>query len=112
MWVLSRKAATRQNCLFQQKTSLAIVATKRICVNHILDGSLKRVRHDALDAYPSCRIPSAMYRILLLALVARVLFSAGFQSSDLLKLRSVASVQFSPDGSKIAYTVSRNDVPR
>jgi dipeptidyl aminopeptidase/acylaminoacyl peptidase len=53
-----------------------------------------------------------MYRILLLALLARVLFSAGFQSSDLLKLRSVASVQFSPDGSKIAYTVSRNDVPR
>ncbi len=54
-----------------------------------------------------------MYRILLLAsALAPVLFPAGFQSSDLLKFRSVGSVQLSPDGSKVAYTVSRNDVQR
>jgi dipeptidyl aminopeptidase/acylaminoacyl peptidase len=53
-----------------------------------------------------------MYRILLFAALAPALFSAGFQSSDLLKLRSVGTVQLSPDGSKIAYTISRNDVPR
>ena len=52
-----------------------------------------------------------MYRILLLVTLAPALFSAGFQSSDLLKLRSVGSVQFSPDGSRIAYTITRNDLP-
>src|ERR1043165_9711197 len=35
----------------------------------------------------------------------------GFQSSDLLKLRSVGDVKFSPDGSKLAYTVTHNDGP-
>jgi dipeptidyl aminopeptidase/acylaminoacyl peptidase len=52
-----------------------------------------------------------MYRILLIVTLAPALFSAGFQSSDLLKFRSVGSVQFSPDGSKIAYTITRNDLP-
>jgi dipeptidyl aminopeptidase/acylaminoacyl peptidase len=33
----------------------------------------------------------------------------GLQSSDLLKLRSVGDVKFSPDGSRIAYTVINND---
>ncbi|HSB10878.1 MAG TPA: S9 family peptidase [Blastocatellia bacterium] len=33
----------------------------------------------------------------------------GLQSSDLLKLRSVGDVRFSPDGSRIAYTVLNND---
>lgn len=41
---------------------------------------------------------------------AAVVFPAGFQSSDLLKLRSVGAVQFSPDGARIAYTVTRNDL--
>src|SRR5277367_5286735 len=36
---------------------------------------------------------------------------AGFQSSDVLKLRSVGVVQFSPDGARIAYTILRNDGP-
>jgi dipeptidyl aminopeptidase/acylaminoacyl peptidase len=36
---------------------------------------------------------------------------AGFQSSDILKLRSVGVVQFSPDGSRIAYTLLRNEGP-
>jgi dipeptidyl aminopeptidase/acylaminoacyl peptidase len=31
------------------------------------------------------------------------------QSGDLLKLRSVGDIQFSPDGTRIAYTVSNND---
>ncbi|OGU07663.1 MAG: hypothetical protein A2W29_02035 [Gemmatimonadetes bacterium RBG_16_66_8] len=33
------------------------------------------------------------------------------QSADLLRLRSVGDVRFSPDGSRIAYTVSNNDGP-
>jgi dipeptidyl aminopeptidase/acylaminoacyl peptidase len=37
--------------------------------------------------------------------------AAGFQSRDLLKLRSVGAVQFSPDGSRLAYTITRNDGP-
>src|SRR4030095_4714487 len=36
----------------------------------------------------------------------------GLQSTDLLKLRSVGDVQWSPDGTRIAYTVSNNDGPR
>ena len=50
-------------------------------------------------------------RLLLLALCAASAFPAGFQSSDLLKLRSVGAVEFSPDGSRIAYTIIRNDGP-
>ncbi len=52
-----------------------------------------------------------MHRFLLLACTGS-LFGAGFQSSDFLKLRSVGAVHFSPDGTKIAYTVARNDQPR
>src|SRR5262245_9297167 len=50
-----------------------------------------------------------------LALIAANLVSAqtrGLQSADLLKLRSVGEVQWSPDGARIAYTVSNNDGPR
>ena len=36
----------------------------------------------------------------------------GLQSADLLKLRSVGEVQWSPDGARIAYTISNNDGPR
>ena len=56
-----------------------------------------------------------MHRIFLFALIVAGLAGAqtrGFQSADLLKLRSVADVQWSPDGSRIAYTVSNNDGPR
>ena len=35
----------------------------------------------------------------------------GLVSADLLKLRSVGDVQWSPDGSRIGYTVSNNDGP-
>ncbi|HLJ45781.1 MAG TPA: S9 family peptidase [Bryobacteraceae bacterium] len=49
--------------------------------------------------------------IALFALTAAV-YASGFRSSDLLKTRSVGAVQFSPDGSRIAYTVTRNDGPR
>jgi dipeptidyl aminopeptidase/acylaminoacyl peptidase len=45
------------------------------------------------------------------ALCAVTCFPAGFQSADLLKLRSVGTVQFSPDGSRLAYTITRNDGP-
>ena len=50
-------------------------------------------------------------RLLLLSLWTAAAFAAGFQSSDLLRLRSVGAVQFSPDGSQIAYTIVRNDGP-
>ena len=54
-----------------------------------------------------------MHRFMLLATAgALAAFGAGFQSTDLLKLRSVGTVQFSPDGSRLAYTVTRNDGPR
>jgi dipeptidyl aminopeptidase/acylaminoacyl peptidase len=48
----------------------------------------------------------------LLLLVSSVVYSAGFQSSDYAKFRSVGAVQLSPDGSRVAYTVTRNDGPR
>src|ERR1700733_14146565 len=53
-----------------------------------------------------------MYRFMLLVGLAPSVFPTGFQSADLLKLRAVGAVQISPDGSKIAYTVTRNDSPR
>jgi len=49
--------------------------------------------------------------LLILACTAAV-HAAGFQSVDFLKMRSVGAVQFSPDGSRLAYTVTRNDGPR
>ena len=51
-------------------------------------------------------------RFLVLAAGVLPCFSAGLQSSDLERLRSVGTVQFSPDGSRIAYTIVRNDGPR
>jgi len=54
-----------------------------------------------------------MSRISLLILAcSTAAHPAGFQSADFLKLRSVGIVQFSPDGSRLAYTVTRNDAPR
>jgi len=54
-----------------------------------------------------------MLRILLAVFACVPLaWSAGFQSSDFLKLRSVGAVEFSPDGSRIAYSITRNDSPR
>jgi dipeptidyl aminopeptidase/acylaminoacyl peptidase len=38
-----------------------------------------------------------------------VLLAAGFQSGDLVKLRSVGATEFSPDGSRLAYSITRND---
>jgi len=37
--------------------------------------------------------------------------SRGVQARDLIALRSVGEVQFSPDGARLAYTVSHNDGP-
>ncbi len=54
-----------------------------------------------------------MRNLVALSLVAAAsLCGSGFQSADLLKLRSVSGVRFSPDGSKLAYTVTRSDVGR
>ena len=54
-----------------------------------------------------------MYKTILLLLAsAGLALPANFQPGDLLKMRSVGTVQFSPDGSRIAYTITRNDGPR
>ncbi len=52
-----------------------------------------------------------MNRAPLLAASTAIAFGAGIQPSDLLNLRSVGIVQFSPDGSRLAYTVIRGDGP-
>ncbi len=49
--------------------------------------------------------------ILVLALDAVASAQARLQSGDFLKLRSVGAVQWSPDGTRIAYTVTSNDGP-
>lgn len=54
-----------------------------------------------------------MHRILIaFTACATLALPSGFQSSDFLKLRSVGSVQFSPDGTRIAYSITRNDSNR
>src|SRR5947209_407016 len=45
---------------------------------------------------------------LLLAVAAR---AANFQADDGLKLRSIGTVSLSPDGARIAYTITRSDLP-
>ena len=47
----------------------------------------------------------------LLVASATVALGAGMHSSDLIKLRSVETVQLSPDGSRVAFTVTRNNGP-
>ena len=53
-----------------------------------------------------------MFRSCLLILACSSAYSTGFQSADFQKLRSVGTVQLSPDGSQVAYTVIRSDGPR
>jgi dipeptidyl aminopeptidase/acylaminoacyl peptidase len=50
--------------------------------------------------------------VFLFVTVAASAFAQGrLQSSDFLELRSVGAVQWSPDGARIAYTVTNNDGP-
>src|SRR5258706_10799970 len=54
-----------------------------------------------------------MHRLaVVLALTASLTLAGGFTAADLLKLRSVGTVKLSPDGSRVAYIVTRNDGPR
>src|SRR5450432_1840880 len=54
-----------------------------------------------------------MFRIVFAFLICAALAQpSGFQSSDFLKLRAVGAVQFSPDGARLAYSITRNDGPR
>ena len=54
-----------------------------------------------------------MHRILFaLAACAALALPSGFQPADFLKLRSVGVVQFSPDGARLAYSITRNDSNR
>ncbi|MEP7117505.1 MAG: S9 family peptidase [Acidobacteriota bacterium] len=48
---------------------------------------------------------------LFVALAASASAQGRLQSSDFLKLRSVGAMQWSPDGTRIAYTVTNNDGP-
>jgi dipeptidyl aminopeptidase/acylaminoacyl peptidase len=51
-----------------------------------------------------------MYRILFAVAGCVVVAAAsGFQSSDFVKLRAAGSAQFSPDGARLAYSITRND---
>src|SRR3989442_10350468 len=55
------------------------------------------------------RIP---FLVVVLACTASAAVAQGrFQSTDLLKLRSVGAVQVAPDGARVAYTVENNDGP-
>ena len=60
------------------------------------------------------RVSTRALSVLCLSLAAfapSVAAQERLQSSDFLRLRSVGAVRFSPDGSKIAYTVTNNDGP-
>ena len=53
-----------------------------------------------------------MRTILLLLGLAPAALSGGFSSSDVPRMRSVGALRFSPNGTSIAYTVTRDDGPR
>src|SRR5690349_17271912 len=50
-------------------------------------------------------------RLLIYCHLVAQLYAAPFVSSDFLKLRSVGSVEFSPDAKRIAYTIENQDRP-
>ena len=57
---------------------------------------------------------SSFSRFSFIAVVSAALAAAQtgvFSSSDLYKLRSAGGVAFSPDGTRLSYTVSNNDGP-
>src|SRR6266404_1134987 len=61
-----------------------------------------------MRTFPISILPTALVLTMIGAAAAQ---TRGLQSSDLLKLRSVGEVKFSPDGSRVAYTVINNDGP-
>src|SRR6516162_7235008 len=66
-------------------------------------------------AWDKCRpdiLGLNMLRISWMLFACAAAGAAGFQPADFQKLRSVDTVQFSPDGSRLAYTITRNDGPR
>jgi dipeptidyl aminopeptidase/acylaminoacyl peptidase len=62
-------------------------------------------------------LPKKMQRLTLLPIFALLVSVPAFgqggtlQSSDLFRLRSIGEVQFSPDGSRIVYSIVSNDAP-
>jgi hypothetical protein len=64
----------------------------------------RATRHEVIEAIGAVAF-------LLLVLAASAAAQGRLQSSDFLKLRSVGAVQWSPDGTRIAYTVTSNDRP-
>jgi len=60
----------------------------------------------------SLRLLLWIVALLIIAITPATLAGAnGLESSDLYRLRSVGEVQFSPDGTRIAYTVENSDRP-
>lgn len=59
--------------------------------------------------YISRRFVVAVVPVLALAGAASA--QARLQSTDFLRLRAVGAVQWSPDGTRIVYTVTSNDGP-
>jgi len=57
----------------------------------------------------TCRLAAAITLVLALSSLASA--QARLQSRDFLTLRSVGAVRWSPDGTRIAYTVTSNDGP-
>ena len=57
------------------------------------------------------RRPAAVFLLLFVTAAASAFAQGRLQSSDFLELRSVGAVQWSPDGARIAYTVTNNDGP-
>ncbi len=54
-----------------------------------------------------------MHRMLFALLGSATLaLPSGFQSTDFLKLRAAGAVEFSPDGTRLAYSITRNDTNR
>src|SRR6266853_1918735 len=49
--------------------------------------------------------------VVMVLLAASASAQGRVQSNDLIKLRSVAGVQLSPDGARVAYVVENNDGP-
>src|SRR6478672_7558179 len=65
--------------------------------------------------YLAAEVLMSKYRVALglalLAIGTPSIAQDRLQSSDLLRLRSVSSVEVSPDGTRLAYTVDNNDGP-
>src|ERR1700733_2441712 len=62
--------------------------------------------------YKAGKGASSMFRVIsLFVILPLVVLAAGFNAADYTKFRSLDEVEFSPDGTRIAYAIARNDLP-